>query len=123
MARPVSESSVYPWGGNRIRSRPIVIKLDQSERWGPKIFKFEEMWLQNPQCFEIIRKAWTRGGRARTGDDYNRKLGSCREDLMRWSRACFGNNLKLIEETKGRLKDIAKLSPTDQLLIEEKVLK
>lgn len=81
------------------------------------------MWLQKPECLEVIKSAWERGSRLRTVEDYNRKIGLCRLELKRWSKRCFGNNRKQIDQTKQRLQMIVAAIPTPELQIEEKVLK
>lgn len=62
---------------------PICVQLDQEERRGDKDFKFEKMWLQKPECLDVIRNAWDRGGRLRSVEDYNVKIGSCITELTR----------------------------------------
>lgn len=42
---------------------PISVRLEHHERRGERAFKFEDMWLQKPECLDIIKSAWDRGGR------------------------------------------------------------
>ncbi|GKV19478.1 hypothetical protein SLEP1_g29737 [Rubroshorea leprosula] len=50
---------VKPWGLERSVSDhcPILLKNERVD-WGPKPFKFFDAWLEQPECMEVIRKAW-----------------------------------------------------------------
>lgn len=37
---------------------PILVRLEQPERRGRNAFKFKEIWLQHPECSDIIQTAW-----------------------------------------------------------------
>lgn len=101
---------------------PIFIRLDYSDRRGRKNFKFEDMWLEKPDCLGVIKRDWSRGGTLFRPVEYNMKLKACRIDPMKWSRITFGNNRINIDKTKGRLEEISKSVPNTELLV-EKVLK
>lgn len=102
---------------------PILVNLNLEDCKGRKSFKFKDMWMKNPTCFEIIKSAWERGGRLSRQDHFNVKLKACRTDLSRWSKQVFGNNRAQIDVTKARLHQISAMPATDQLLVEEKTLK
>lgn len=102
---------------------PIHLMLDLSDRRGRKSFKFEEMWLEKIECYDVIKSAWSRGGRLRRAEEYNHKIRACRIDLTKWSKLCFGNNRTHIESTRKRLHDITSSRPNAESVVEEQVLK
>jgi hypothetical protein len=56
-----------------------------------RLFKFEEVWLSNPGCREIVTEAWAT---QKTGSHMFRvqdKIRNCRKELRIWSRSQFGN--------------------------------
>lgn len=60
---------------------PIHIRFDVADRRGSKTFKFEDMWFEKTECLDVIKGAWTRGGKLISLDYYNYKLSTCRIDL------------------------------------------
>lgn len=36
---------------------PLVLTLEHDFK-GKKIFRFEDMWLEKEECYEVIRQAW-----------------------------------------------------------------
>ena len=42
---------------------PLLLRLDRraSKRKMKKLFRFESMWLKEPQCEEIVQNAWSDG--------------------------------------------------------------
>lgn len=68
---------------------PLHIRLDLSDRRGRKSFKFEDMWFEKSECFEVIKIAWERGGRLKRPEEYNVKIRACRIDLTKWSKIWF----------------------------------
>lgn len=102
---------------------PIHLHLDLSDYKGRKHFKFEDMWFDKTECLDVIKKAWTRGGRLREPCDFSYKIRNCQIDLTEWSKASFGNNKKQIDSTRNRLQVISRPVPSESLLVEEKALK
>lgn len=40
---------------------PIHVRFDCADQRGVKNFKIEDMWFENPECMEVISRAWSRG--------------------------------------------------------------
>lgn len=77
---------------------PLVLTLEEGRRRRVRNFRFEEMWLENPECKEVIRDAWKDNDREGQRRKLWPKLGGCRRSLKEWSKARLGNNMK---EMKG----------------------
>ncbi|KAL0006672.1 hypothetical protein SO802_008174 [Lithocarpus litseifolius] len=56
-----------------------------------KLFRFEEMWLSNGGCEEVVFSAWKSGSRSEDGDDKLAKVEKCGKDLTWWDKNAFGN--------------------------------
>lgn len=102
---------------------PISLRLDPAKRREAKMFKFEQMWLEKPECLKVINSAWSRGGTGREVPHINLTLRTCCDDLTKWNKSCFGNNRIEIERTQIRLQFLAASIPNAQSLLEAKVLK
>lgn len=40
---------------------PIVLVFEFTDQNGRKRFRFEDIWLEKEECFEIIRQPWMDG--------------------------------------------------------------
>ncbi|XP_050280230.1 uncharacterized protein LOC126721222 [Quercus robur] len=65
----------------------VLAPLDISSRKKP--FWFEEMWLSNPRCGEIVQAAWNQG----FGVEMDREIlvEKCGKDLIWWNKNVFGS--------------------------------
>jgi len=67
----------------------------------PKLFRFEEMWLSDWGCTEIVEAVWD----ARGIDDpifrTVHKIEKCGKELMKWNKDHFGNVQALLKQ-KGK---------------------
>ena len=55
-----------------------------------KLFRFEEMWLSNSRCSEIVRAVWNRGG-TESEEGILHRVEKCGKDLSWWNKNVFGN--------------------------------
>ena len=68
-----------------------------------KKFKFEEMWLDDNRCAEIIEASW-HSGLYQFGDDaILKKVEKCGKELTWWNLNVFGNVRKELEKKKNLL--------------------
>lgn len=58
-----------------------------------KLFRFEDMWLQEADCTKVIRNAWGT-------TDLMFNISRCRGALSAWSKIHFGNLPKEIDKCK-----------------------
>ena len=81
--------------------RNIFSGLEHPRRKKP--FRFEEMWLSNTSCEEVVKAAWycTRG--TEDGREVLNKVEKCGKDLNWWNRNVFGNVRRELEKAKKML--------------------
>ncbi|KAL8551509.1 hypothetical protein ACS0TY_000564 [Phlomoides rotata] len=98
---------------------PLEIRWDSDEvvprRSRRRPFRFEEKWLQEPQCREVVRDAW-----ASVLDNSYLKVMSniegCGKSLKAWGSALFGDLANQIEETSKKLAAIQLRAPIPENL-------
>ena len=56
-----------------------------------KIFRFEEMWLSNPSCEEVVQAAWRNTDEAEGERNVLAKIKKCGKDLNWWNKNVFRN--------------------------------
>ena len=71
---------------------PILISLSGliPPVW-KKLFRFEQMWLSNSSCEDVVFSAWGSGSGHGDGEDILRKVERCGRDLGHWEKFFFGN--------------------------------
>ncbi|GKV46541.1 hypothetical protein SLEP1_g53515 [Rubroshorea leprosula] len=97
-------SDMKQWGLGRTVSDhcPLVLKNEKID-WGPKPFKFFNVWLEQHECKELIRKAWNSTGEdGRKGFRLKEKLKGTKKALKEWS----GNHMS---EVDRKIKDAKKM--------------
>ena len=67
-----------------------------------KVFRFEEMWLSDTQCGEIVEAVWRNG----EDSDIMKKIEKCSKELEWWEKNVFGNVRRELEEKKKKLAKI-----------------
>ena len=71
---------------------PILISLSGliPPVW-KKLFHFEQMWLSNSSCEDVVFSAWGSASGHGDGEDILRKVERCGRDLGHWEKNVFGN--------------------------------
>lgn len=61
-------------------------------KWGPTLFKFENMWLEN-RAFKAFFKEWWENARVHgwEGFKFMRRLRGVKKNLKIWKREVFGD--------------------------------
>ena len=67
----------------------VLAPLDISSRKKP--FLFENMWLSNSGCGEIVQAAWNHGFGVEMDREILAKVEKCGKDLIWWNKNVFGN--------------------------------
>lgn len=69
----------------------------RSRRKKLKLFRFEERWLQEPSCGDVIKNTWE-NGRVESVLDLSAKLFQCSVSLSAWDKEFFRDIPNKIEE-------------------------
>ncbi|CAL1398314.1 unnamed protein product [Linum trigynum] len=97
---------------------PILLttagKEEEEIRWG-WYFKVEPLWLQDPECAEIIKKTCE----ANAGAGLSDILNICKADLLKWSRQKSGDIRRKIERVEGLLSSF-KYKPKTRIVLEQR---
>ena len=86
--------------------RPLLLLLDPNGelvRWQRKPFRFEEMWLANWGCGELVRQAWETRPNGHHMYRVVTKIKKCKKMLKSWSKNHFGNLKNQIKSKKELL--------------------
>ncbi|XP_058223301.1 uncharacterized protein LOC131333018 [Rhododendron vialii] len=108
----IDRFKLVQWGLPRPISdhNPIMI-ADDCRDWGPKPFRFMDIWLTNPNCLKVAKEAWESCqvyGWA--GFVIVQKLRAVKNRLKQWNKEDFGNvftGLESCQETIYKLDLVA----------------
>ena len=65
-----------------------------------KPFSFEEMWLADKGCADMVKAEWCREDNNILGFGVTQKIDWCGKALTQWSRRCFGSVRKDLQKKK-----------------------
>lgn len=102
---------------------PVELILDYSDAKGRRRFRFENLWLERQDRFDLIKWAWQRTNSARAIQDLEPKLNECKRSLIEWSRRTFKHNVLEINKAKQTLKSMGKGTLSEDEQGEERALK
>lgn len=91
------------WGLHRpISDHCPILLADDLRDWGPKPFRFLNIWLSHPKCLSIAKEAWLQSNiTGWMGEKLVQKLKDVKERLKEWNKNEFGDiNLKLSNSEK-----------------------
>ncbi|OMO86896.1 hypothetical protein COLO4_20866 [Corchorus olitorius] len=54
-------------------------------------YRFEIMWTSDPQCEQIISKAWNEQVQGSAAYNLTRRIQNTKERLKEWNKSHFGN--------------------------------
>ncbi|KAK9932561.1 hypothetical protein M0R45_019793 [Rubus argutus] len=94
---------------------PILLNIAPKPIRTARQFRFEAMWVSDPDCFDVVQRSWSAGGSHNPYLLLSQKLGSCRRNLINWSKEKFPNNVKLIE---GLNRELAVLQETQMNVVD-----
>ena len=84
---------------------PLLLRLERrvSKKKMKKLFRFESMWLKEPQCEEIVQKAWSDGVMVQSEFPLVSCINHCRMQLEVWNKNVFGHMGRKINELQKHL--------------------
>lgn len=77
----------------------------------------------SPDCGEVIKSAWATQVHRSLMFQLTNCLKACRNGLVLWSKAAFGNNKKLLIEWKHKVNIIQGQEPTEENFRQQQVIK
>ncbi|XP_058217549.1 uncharacterized protein LOC131328649 [Rhododendron vialii] len=94
---------------------PIVLSEDGRD-WGPRPFKFMDIWLSNPSCMKLAKSTWNEcqvTGWA--GFIIMQKLKAVKHKLKVWNKEVFGDVTLALQKTESALHQFELLEEERQL--------
>lgn len=90
------------WGLPRsISDHCPILLMDDDRNWGPKPFKFFNVWLENKECLEIMEKSWRKNQNQEWAAlNLSLKLKEMKEDLKSWAKVNLGNTQLRLDQVE-----------------------
>lgn len=85
-----------------------------------KLFRFEEVWIGEEGCNQIIKQAWQSSCRGETIQEVMDVNNRCDESLGQWNKNYFGNVQKHLVEAQKRLQEAQSM---DQRMVSIEVIR
>lgn len=116
---------ILQWGLPRLISDhcPVLISNDNRD-WGPKPFRFMDIWLSNPRCLKLAEETWNNVqvvGWA--GFILLQKLRPVKAKLKTWNKEEFGDINCALLEIESELHQFDIVAEDRQLTAKEKAAK
>lgn len=105
-------AKVYNLEGSPSDHSPLLV-VPESQHKGVKNhkFRFENAWLLDPVCFQIVKDCWDDPG----SNNVVHKLSNCVESLQVWGREITGCFQKRIKACKCKLKTLRNKGDTQSV--------
>ncbi|XP_074313749.1 uncharacterized protein LOC141648943 [Silene latifolia] len=97
---------------------PLKLILDGREgqhEGGRRPFRFEQLWVGEEGCEEVVRRVWERGG-----TDFPVLVSDCATELLEWKSINIGNIVKTLSKRRRRLQVLDGLDRTASAIQERK---
>lgn len=78
---------------------------NQHERVGPKLFRFEAIWVKEDQCTNIIEDIWALSTVDGSLGNIMNLIKHCGFNLSWWNKTCFGNVQQYLVKANNNLKN------------------
>ena len=75
-----------------------------------KPFKFEEMWVLDRECSDIVEAVWLSREDEDAHDHVIHKIDKCGKELRVWNQNCFGNVKMVLSRKRKELKEAEKIA-------------
>lgn len=94
-------AKLYNLEGSTLDHNPLLLVPQQKVKNNrPHRFRFENAWLTEPMCEQLIRDSWTEG----TSLEIQQKVKRCGEKLLVWGKELTNNFSGCIKDCKKELK-------------------
>lgn len=95
-----------------IKGTPRVMK----EKKRRKLYRFEEMWVREDSCKEIIQSAWHLEG------NINSKISCTASRLTKWSKEKFGNFARVMRERQNKMGQLMEQDQPEDVIAQMRAL-
>ena len=88
---------------------PIMFDTNKTHSYKKHIFRFQNVWLLDPNCEQIILKAWNQPRRGSLAFQLVEKLKETKKALIDWDKETFAklnNQIKELESKLVELQDV-----------------
>ncbi|XP_062005881.1 uncharacterized protein LOC133723064 [Rosa rugosa] len=85
---------------------PLVLYTHPRVKIGPKLFRFEATWADDPECEEIINTNWSSNPNTNPFSLWGSNLLACKRSLLQWSKRKYPNNRAVINALNWELGEI-----------------
>ena len=79
------------------------------------MFRFEAMWLCDPQCDEVVQEAWYEGLCKPSGSPFTNCINNCRTRLQVWNKIEFGHIGRKIASLEKRIQRLELLNGSKEI--------
>ena len=97
----------------------LTLRLPKEEedkkRRGQRMFRFEAMWLRDPQCDEVVQEAWYEGLCKPSGSPFTNCINNCRTRLQVWNKTEFGHIGRKIASLEKRIQRLELLNGSKEI--------
>lgn len=91
---------------------PLLLNTS-TDNHNPKPFRFEDMWLDDKACFDIVHQGWNIPVSGSPSFKLHSKIKNVKTALKAWNSNDFGNCHKKVKEIKDQIISIQNLDKTD----------
>uniref|UniRef100_A0A803KXJ5 Endonuclease/exonuclease/phosphatase domain-containing protein n=1 Tax=Chenopodium quinoa TaxID=63459 RepID=A0A803KXJ5_CHEQI len=88
----------------------------QKKKKKRKLYRFEEMWLRDESCGDIVANTWSQEG------DICSKIAHTSINLSAWSRNKFGDFFTELKDCKARMETLMGGNQTDEVISQMRAL-
>jgi hypothetical protein len=106
------KASVIHLGAVNSDHHSLLIDTNPVEEFTPRPFRFKAMWIRDPQCGGVIKKAWDSTTIGSPSYILCHKQLKTTSTLKIWNRDFFGHSHTKIKELTDQIKEIQKLDRT-----------
>ncbi|KAL0285634.1 UNVERIFIED_CONTAM: hypothetical protein Sangu_2770100 [Sesamum angustifolium] len=99
---------------------PLLLLTQNDHSQGPKPFFFEEMWLRDETCEEVVANNWFSPPTGNPHEQIHLRLKKLRQELRKWNKQTFGWCHSKIKSIENAIKDVQmKDQSIENLALEE----
>lgn len=85
-------------------------------------FCFQEIWIRDPACANVIREAWDCANSWREIISIGNRITNTARFLKKWNKESFGFYKDRIRDLDERINWLQSTFPTEEVLNEERIL-